>query len=419
MIKKLQKKFLIICTSSMLAVLLLVLGIINMISYFNAKVEIFSIVSMISESGGRIPETMYYRSIVGEVVMTGETRYAFSFYSALVDSEGTIYSVGEGEKESDRGRRNLSMMDETVAVDYVKMAMASKLEEGFIHVDQSTYAYQKSYFTEKGMTLCVIMDCTRQLRGNRVFMIFSLYIGLVSLVVVFVILAFFSKKAVAPLARNIESQKQFITNAGHELKTPLAIISANTEVLEMTEGKNEWTESTMEQVKRMTELVSHLVTLSKLQEKEELELTEVDFSEVTEKVAGDFRVLAERDGKNYEMKIAGGRKVKANESGLRELVTILVDNAVKYCTDGGTIRILLEPKGHSSSILTVSNSYPEKKNVDYSRFFERFYREDESHNSEKKGFGIGLSMAERFVEMFKGKIGVHYKDGMIHFTVVL
>ena len=151
----------------------------------------------------------------------------------------------------------------------------------------------------------------------------------------------------------------------------------------------------------------------------ELELTEVDFSEVTKKVAGEFRVLAEREGKTYETKIAEGRKVKANESGLRELVSILTDNAVKYCTDGGTIRITLEPKGHGSTILTVSNSYPEKKDVDYSRFFERFYREDESHNSEKKGFGIGLSMAERFVEMFKGKIGVHYKDGMIHFTVVI
>jgi hypothetical protein len=241
---------------------------------------------------------------------------------------------------------------------------------------------------------------------------------MISMLLLLLLLIGFANRAVAPLARNIESQKMFITNASHELKTPLAIISANTEVLEMTEGKNEWTESTMEQVKRMTELISHLITLSKLQEKDEIVLTDVSISEVTEKVAAEFRILAEQKGLTYETEIAKDRTVKADQGGLRELTSILIDNAVKYCTEGGTVRVALEPKLHGT-MLSVANTYPEKEGVDYSKFFERFYREDQSHNSEKKGFGIGLSMAKHFTEMFRGKISVGYKNGMIIFTVVL
>ena len=377
MIRKLRKKFILIASFSLLAILVVVLGITNAVNYYNARVEIFSVLNMISESGGKIPDKLYYRSIIGESVLTGESAYALRFFSAYIDEDdGSIHDIN---------RERVSAINENEAQEYVQRAMKLQTDEGFIRSNGSVYAYQKSSFYG-GNVLCVIMDCTR---------------------------------AVAPMVRNMEAQKQFITNASHELKTPLAIISANTEVLEMTEGKNEWTESTMEQVKRMSELISHLIVLSRLQEKDEIELTQVDFSAVTSKVTEEFRILAEKDGKSYETVITEGRMVKANEAGVRELISILCDNAVKYCTDGGTVRITLEPKGQHASVLTVSNTYPENKDVDYSRFFERFYREDESHNSEKKGFGIGLSMAERIVETFKGKISVHYKDSMIHFVVIL
>jgi len=407
MIRKIRKKFIWISSLSLLAVLVIVLGITNAVNYFNVRMEIFSVMSMISESGGKIPEKLYYRSIMGESILTGESAYALRFFSAYInETDGSIHDIN---------RERVSAINEKEALEYVQRAMKTDSSEGFIHSNGSVFAYQKSSLTDSS-SICVIMDCTRQIRSNVSFLTFSLYIGVSSLLILTLLIMHFSKKAVAPMVRNIEAQKQFITNASHELKTPLAIISANTEVLEMTEGKNEWTESTMEQVQRMSELISHLIILSRLQEKDEVELTSVDFSAVTKKVSEEFRILAEKDGKQYETDIAEGRMIKANEAGIRELVSILCDNAVKYCTDGGKVMVRLESKGHNT-MLTVSNSFPEKKDVDYSRFFERFYREDESHNSEKKGFGIGLSMAERFVEMFKGKISVHYKDGMIHFTV--
>ncbi len=409
MIRRLKIKFIVISSLAMLLALILVLGVVNGISYYNSKMEIFSLMSRISENGGLLPETVEYRSIFGEAFLTEESRFTLRFFSAVVDKDGNVISI-------DRGY--VSSVSESDARACIEKAKLRNTDEGFVHEQTTTYAFQKTKLKNSDLSLYVIMDCTRQLRTSHMFLKFSLYIGLISMILLLLILSIFSKRAVAPIARNIENQKMFITNAGHELKTPLAIISANTEVLEMTEGKNEWTESTMQQVQRMSELISHLITLSKLQETDEIVLTDVNFSEVTEKVATEFRVLAEKNGLTYETGIAQDRHVKADEAGLRELVSILVDNAVKYCTEGGTVRVNLEAKGHNT-LLTVSNTYPEKSDVDYSRFFDRFYREDESHNSEKKGFGIGLSMAQHFVEMFKGKIHVNYKNGMIHFVVTL
>jgi len=408
MIRKLKIKFVAISSAAMLLVLLIVLGIVNGFSYYNTKVEIFSVMSRISENGGFLPDELEYRSIIGEAILTDEAMYSLRFFSVITDSSGLVVSV-------DRG--HVATISETEAKTLLQKAMRRGSQEGFFNDEDSTYAYQKTEISG-GLSLCVIMDCTRQLHTVRMFALASIYIGIASMLLLLLILSFFAKKAVAPLARNIESQKMFITNASHELKTPLAIISANTEVLEMTEGKNEWTESTLEQVKRMTELISHLITLSKLQEKDEVVLTEVSISEVTEKVSDEFRILAEKNGLSYETEIAKNRIVKADEGGLRELVSILIDNAVKYCSEAGTVRVVLEPKGHST-VLHVSNTYPEQEGMDYSRFFERFYRADESHNSEKKGFGIGLSMAKHFTDMFRGKISVNYRNGMITFTVVL
>lgn len=406
MIRKLKIKFIVISSLSMLMVLLIVLGIVNGFSYYNTRVEIFSVMSGISKNNGFLPEKLEYRTLFGSAILTDESKYGLRFFAAVTDDEGLTLNL-ENEQ--------VATISDADKMSYLSIAVRRNQEEGFFTVGHSTYAFQRTELDES-LNLYVIMDCTRQLHSMHVFALASVYIGLASMILLLLILSAFAKKAVAPVVNNIESQKMFITNASHELKTPLAIISANTEVLEMTEGKNEWTESTLEQVQRMTELISHLITLSRLQEKDEINLVDVNISEVTEKVASEFRILAEKNGLSYETAITPGRMVKADEAGLRELISILIDNAVKYCTEGGTIHIALEPKIHGT-VLMVSNTFPEKEGMDHSRFFDRFYRADTSHSSEKKGFGIGLSMAKHFTEMFKGKISVSYKNGMITFTV--
>ena len=218
----------------------------------------------------------------------------------------------------------------------------------------------------------------------------------------------------------MENQKRFITNAGHELKTPLAIISANAEVLEMVNGKNEWTDSILNQTKRLSVLIGNLISLAKMDEKQDLVFSKINVSPIVSETVDGFKPLCETDGKSMTSEIEEDVIIKTNEQIFRELVNILTDNAVKYCDDGGEVHVELSHSlGHRGAKLIVTNTYAEGKNVDTSKFFERFYREDTSHNSEKKGYGIGLSMAEEIVKQHKGHIKAEYKNGNIFFIVTI
>ena len=186
----------------------------------------------------------------------------------------------------------------------------------------------------------------------------------------------------------------------------------------MINGKSEWTDSTVKQVSRLSELISQLVVLSRLEEKQDIVLSDVDMSAETKSVMESFKSIAETQGITLKTDIADDIHVQADQKGLRELVNILMDNAVKYCDENGTVDVSLSKKGKNAMFI-VSNDYAAGEGVDYKQFFERFYREDKSHNSEKQGYGIGLSMAESLVRMFKGKISVNYKKPVISFTVIL
>ena len=222
--------------------------------------------------------------------------------------------------------------------------------------------------------------------------------------------------------RNMENQKAFITNAGHELKTPLAVIKADTEVLEMSSGANEWTRSISNQVDRLTVLVGNLITLAKMGELDKEDLSEVNFSECVKESSDNYRVVISNQGKTLKTEITDNVKVKGIRDGLTEIVNILLDNAQKYCDEKGMIAVeLTHTRKNSGAKLIVSNDYAKGKDIDYTKFFDRFYRGDTSHNSgdaKDSGYGIGLSMAEGFVEEFGGKIAADFRDGRISFTVI-
>lgn len=182
-------------------------------------------------------------------------------------------------------------------------------------------------------------------------------------------------------------------------------------------GESEWTKSTNDQIQRMTGLINGLVAMARLEEQPEVVLTDLNFSEIAEDAAEDFKGPVIKDGKNFVMDIQPNIHVKAEEKSLFELVMLLVDNANKYCDPGGTVSVVLSKGRLSKAKLEISNTYAEGKDIDYSKFFERFYREDESHNNQKSGYGIGLSMARTMVKLFKGNISVNYKDDTITFVV--
>lgn len=236
------------------------------------------------------------------------------------------------------------------------------------------------------------------------------------------IVSVLSKRALRPFIRNMENQKRFITNAGHELKTPIAIISANTEALALISGQNEWTDNILKQVSRLSKLINDLITLAKVGEAspQDVVLTEVNLTPIVRSAADSFRPVVADAGKIMETDAEDDITARAEMRFFGELVNILLDNAVKYCDDGGLIHVSLTTrKNGKGAVLAVSNDYKEGGHIDYSRFFERFYRGDTSHNSAKAGYGIGLSMAEDLTKLMKGKISVRWEKGVITFQVEL
>ncbi len=405
MLKKLRFKFIAISTLAMVVVLFLVLGLVNLVTYSNALSDINSTLDYISSQEGEIVAES--ESTTNYSKLTPETAYETRYLFLVVGSDGAYVTLND---------EHIAAITKDEMDSFIANALSDDETSGIFQFKGLYYAYLKEKSNDQ--LKLTIMDCTRTMSSVHYFFTFSLYVGALSSLLTFLVLSFFAKRAVAPYVKNNEAQKQFITNASHELKTPLAVISANTEVIEMMNGKNEWTESTVNQVSRMSELISRLVVLSRLEEREDIVLKDVDYSAEAAKSVANFKTVAETKGLKLESVIEEDIHVEADEKGIFELINILLDNAVKYCDDGGAILIVLSKKGKNSS-LVVSNDYAEGEGVDYKRFFDRFYREDQSHNSSKKGYGIGLSMAESLTHMFKGKIHVTYKKPIISFTVII
>ena len=283
---------------------------------------------------------------------------------------------------------------------------------------ETHYAYRIAQ-TDSGETSIIFLDVTTADMMKAQLLRASLVVASVSFVAFLVILAALSRRAIRPVMANMENQKRFITNAGHELKTPLAIISANTELLEAVHGESEWSRNIVSQVERLSGLIGDLITLSKVSELEQAELTPLALSPMVQSAAGEFLPLVEQRGRRLDTEIAPGLWVEGEQRFLRELVNVLLDNAAKYCDPGGEILVRVEESG-KWAVLDISNDYAGGAGVDYTRFFERFYQQEQSHNSEKSGgFGIGLSMAQELVRMMRGKIQVRWAAGRIAFRVML
>ncbi len=448
---RLRWTFISIASGAVLLVLTLVLMslyAVNTIANYN---EIYSITEYIIEHSGNMPHIDLRKETVTEFSVYDEMQYETRYFSLLTDSNGNIISgnfdhiATVNDRDADK---LLDSITEATSAPILTRIFADPRRRGIIYGSDSDFAYMRKQLSAKEMKekyhsetfyknkiasydeaetdggyIIVFLDCSRRILDMRSLRISSLVIGLGSFLMFFVIITAYSKRAIQPYIANHEKQKQFITNAGHELKTPLTIISANMEVLELIEGKNEWTESTINQVKRLTGLVTDLITIARTEEYlndgdgGKLGDT-IDATAVVHELADSFRPVAEKEFKRIETVIDDNVTVTGDKKRLSELFSILIDNAVKYCDDRGVIKIELYRRKKGLTYI-VSNDYKDGKNADYSRFFERFYRGDTSHNSEKAGYGIGLSMAESITKLHKGRINVNWNNGVISFTVTI
>ncbi|MBR3244491.1 MAG: HAMP domain-containing histidine kinase [Parasporobacterium sp.] len=284
--------------------------------------------------------------------------------------------------------------------------------------------FYKRQEQENGMIVVAMVEGSDILAAEYRLLYITLALGFFGMLITFFLVRHFSERAIQPAIEANKRQKEFITNASHELKTPLAVIRANTEMLEVLEGENEWTESTLRQVDHLTVLIQNLVMIAKSQEKEnKSELSQINASKVVSETIDPYGALASQSGKTIERSIQPDIMITAEESKVRQLTSLLIDNAIKYCDEGGKIRVELDRirSGIRSNglRLAVSNDYAEGKDIDCSHFFDRFYREDQSHNQDKGGYGIGLSIAESITRQYKGSIEAKWEDGVISFICIL
>lgn len=444
MLKKLRYQFIAIAMCSMAAVLLLLIGGINVANYINVNRTANLRLDLLSENGGSFPRTGMLTDTPfpeGEppmnaeppaeldafptpnmpfdgdrrrdrfANMSAETPFETRFFTVVLKSDGTVMTVDTGQ---------IAAVSTADAGEYAVTLWTKDKKEGYV----GFYKYRAistSGTSDEENIMYIFLDCQRELTSFRSFLLISVAASLLGMLLVFLLVVYFSKRLVKPVAESYEKQKLFITDASHELKTPLTIIDANTEVLEMVAGESEWTTSIHNQIKRLNSLTQKLVFLSRMDEGNAETLTMLDFSlsDAVEETAAPFEAVATTQGKTLSLSIAPDISYHGDEASIRQLVSLLLDNAMKYSTNKGSIRLTLQANG-KNKVLTVWNTAQGLSPGRQDALFDRFYRLDASRNSATGGFGIGLSVAQAIVNAHKGKITAKSEDGeSILFTVVL
>lgn len=433
MIRKLRVRFIILSTAS----LLLLLGIIvissSVLTYRELVENADRVLAMLAENGVhplpelppeqvRFPGTdaekrdKEFMGPFGRRPLSPESMYEARFFAVVLSAEGQVLRVDT---------QRIVMVDETEAGDYGEAAYRKKGARGFI----GEFRYQKltGENSDSDHEMCVLfLDCGRNLFTFKHSLMINCLISFLGLVAVFIVIVVISGKIVRPVSESYEKQKQFISVAGHEIRTPVTIIDADAELLAMEIGDgNEWLQDICKQTKRMAVLTDNLLTLSRMDEHRQ-QYTMIDFpiSDVVEETVLSFQALAHSRNRNIMTEIAPMLSFHGDEGSVRQLVGILLDNAIKYIreqADGGCEDILLKlGKKGRSLCLSVSNSSEPVSEEQLKRFFERFYRTEQSRDSETGGYGLGLSIARSIVEAHRGKITASAPAaGTVRITVLL
>ncbi len=397
MIKKLQRKFILVSMAAFLGVLTVIIGGINVANYREVVHEADELLEILSRNRGSFPKGKGSPDQLPPHI-SPEIPYESRFFSVVMNQNtGRLVQV-----ETSR----IISVDRKDAIDYAQQVLDENQSKGFLN------SYRFLVQDEDANVRVIFLDCGRKLDAFQSFLFASIAISLAGFVLVFTLIAFLSNRIVRPISESYDKQKRFITDAGHELKTPLTIINADVDVLEMELGENEWLEDIQKQVKRLTELTNDLVYLSRMEESESgFQMVEFPFSDVICEAADSFKVLAQTQHKDFVCEIRPMLCLKGNEKSIRQLVGILLDNALKYSQEKGRIALKVQ-KQNNAIILSVYNTTEYAVPQDsLPKLFERFYRMDPSRSTQTGGFGLGLSVAKAIVSAHNGKIQASTEDG--------
>ena len=416
MIRKLRLRLIAASMLSLLAVLVVILGSVNLISYRRIVRDADAILSLLCANQGVFPmgepleEPPLRREPEADEdfhrLFSPELPYESRYFSAILSDEGEPVSVDTGK---------IAAVDTSVAMDYARQVWESGRERGFLQ----DYRYVRQE-TEKG-TQIIFLDCGRSLDTFRGVLFTSCWISLAGLAAVLVLLVVLSTRIIRPVSESYEKQRQFITNAGHEIKTPLTIIGADADVLELEVGENQWLRDIQTQTRRLGKLTNDLIYLSRMEEADRrLRWVTFSLSDAAEEMVQSFQGLAAAQGKTLESRVAPMISLRGDEEAVGQLFSVLLDNAVKYAPQGGGIELRLEGQGRWIRLTVVNDTAQPVDREQLDRLFDRFYRGDASRNSRTGGYGIGLSIAAAVVAAHRGKISASVpEEGQLAITVQL
>lgn len=410
MINRLRRKFIIISAIAVVSVILLVFFFMTAFNISSMNKTVDTLADSVSNGGGRFPD-FFDKDVPPKQppngdfqfdFITPETRFSTRYFTVWLNSKGEVTKI---DIES------IAAIDEKEAIDYAKSAVNDSEPRGWI----SNYRYKVS--SPKGDVEVVFVDGTMNKAAFVQSTMSSAIVLICCALLVMMIIILLSKRVVRPIAESYEKQKQFITDANHELKTPLTLILANVDLVEAEIGDNEWLNDIRAEGNRMTGLVNQLVALSRMdEEKQSLNISELALDNIVSDISAEFQPLAEKKGKLLSTLVSSDVSINGDEVLIRRLVSILLDNAVKYCDAGGEICISLS--GGRRTVLTVENTYKDVECVALDKLFDRFYRADKARKF-TGGYGIGLSIAKAVVENHRGEICAYKKDSThIGFRVI-
>lgn len=394
MLNKLRWRFILAAMLAFFFVISLVAGLVNVVNYAVTAKRNDEIIESIFTYDPYRPVFQNPQNLPAplepfEALPNPDDNLTTRFFIVYVDNRGTVGIVSWQYVASVTGFDLTS---------YSHQALMQDSERGY----EGVYRFLK--INRGDQTIIIFLNCAKDIENMRSLLYMSIVISCGALLLVFLLVLPLSKKAIQPIAQNIELQKRFITDASHELKTPLTSISTSVDVIELDRGKDEWTDNIRSQVGRMSGLVSQLVTLSRLDEvKPVAENEHFDLSGAAWEILEVHTPQAKAAGKEIKTDIEDNVMMTGEKASIQQMLSVLIENAIKYSDDNSEIRFSLS-KSYGKIKIEVFNTCNYEKIPDTKRLFERFYRPDESRNSATGGNGIGLAIAKSVVEAHGGTI---------------
>ena len=398
MIKKLRQKFILISMLSVFFVLFITIASLNISNYVVVENNAKAVLTEVIKQGTK--DDMGPGGNPQKVELRQEHYFVVSF-----TSNGTIKEINN---------RHMFILSEDECKDYASRVFDNTLTGG---------KYENLRFAkaskEDGLTYVGFVDIKERLDGAKSYLLLSSLISLGAYLVLFGLILVGSKIVFKPTEEAYRNQKRFITNASHELKTPLTIISADIDLIEMDIGETEWSKSIKDQVHRLNDMTNQLVTLSKLEEDDKSRFPFADFSinEVCNKAVEAFSTSFKKEGIKFSSNITGNITMFGNRYLIDELVYIFLDNSLKYTGGEQKSSYFVVSQNSKGKIeFRFSNTIDKDDEVDIHQIMDRFYR---SPSNKKEGSGVGLSVAQEIIKLHKGKIDVDKNNNSLTFIITL